>query len=317
MSTTDNEKNLPGQFPRSPYDEIGGLVYFRRMADKARRHAAGKLPDDYVPYLGGSDPGTFDGRCCLFLQISYDAFVVELKKGLSDEELFAWAIHTGHEPSAKEKGIWNAFMCKRGWRDESTKKMPQHILVNGADYRPLTRFDQFDAEEGRAVRYPGGPEIQHSLPSRPLLIPDLRSPYETLGGVVHFPRMLDKIRLHKEGKLPTEWVNAKGVAKYFDGMCCEFLGVSFDELEKVTLQGASDESVLNWVVEHGIKRTPEQLKIWNTYMAKRNWRDEHTPRLQFRLGELGVPGDAVPTMFDYIDLDEGRPVKPLSWTLPY
>ena len=39
-------------------------------------------------------------------------------------------------------------------------------------------------------------------------IPGLRSPYDTVGGIVQFGRMLDKIRLHAAGKLPAAWVEA-------------------------------------------------------------------------------------------------------------
>ena len=42
-------------------------------------------------------------------------------------------------------------------------------------------------------------------------------------------------------------------------------------------------------------------------MTKRNWRDKYAPRLQFRLEEAKMPPNAALTMFDFIDLDEGRP----------
>jgi hypothetical protein len=45
-------------------------------------------------------------------------------------------------------------------------------------------------------------------------------------------------------------------------------------------------------------------------MAKRSWRDQYTARLHFRLQELGLAPDTVSTMFDFIDLDEGREVLP-------
>ena len=41
---------IPGL--RSPYAKIGRLVYFGRMLDKIRLHAAGQLPPDYVANLG-------------------------------------------------------------------------------------------------------------------------------------------------------------------------------------------------------------------------------------------------------------------------
>jgi len=66
---------LPGL--RSPYDTVAGIVYFGRMIDKMRLHAAGDLPADYHPFLGGANPYSFDGRCCRFLRIDYDALAAE------------------------------------------------------------------------------------------------------------------------------------------------------------------------------------------------------------------------------------------------
>src|SRR3954471_422609 len=59
--------NVPGL--RSPYKKVGRLVYFGRMLDKIRLHAAGKLPGaDYSANLGKG----FDARCCSFLRIDYE-----------------------------------------------------------------------------------------------------------------------------------------------------------------------------------------------------------------------------------------------------
>ena len=38
-------------------------------------------------------------------------------------------------------------------------------------------------------------------------------------------------------------------------------------------------------------------------------RDAYTPRLHFRLQEAGMPAGSALTMFDFIDLDEGRPPR--------
>jgi hypothetical protein len=40
------------------------------------------------------------------------------------------------------------------------------------------------------------------------------------------------------------------------------------------------------------------------------WRDEYRNRLHFRLQEAGMPIEAASTMFDFIDLDEGRTLRP-------
>ena len=64
------------KYPVSPKETICGLVYFRRMVDKIRLHAAGELGEDYIPNLGEG----FDDRCCKLLRISYKALTAEVKK---------------------------------------------------------------------------------------------------------------------------------------------------------------------------------------------------------------------------------------------
>ena len=70
--------SVPGL--RSPYDTVDGIVYFGRMIDKMRLHAAGDLPADYHPFLGGANPYSFDGRCCRFLRIDYGALAAEAQQ---------------------------------------------------------------------------------------------------------------------------------------------------------------------------------------------------------------------------------------------
>jgi Domain of unknown function (DUF5069) len=125
-------------------------------------------------------------------------------------------------------------------------------------------------------------------------IPGLRSPYETVGGIVYFGRMIDKIRLQASGKLPSAYQAQLGDAnsRSFDGRCCRFLHI--------------DEQVLGWAIARGHQPSAEEIEIWNDYLAKRCWRDQFTPRLHVRLQEAGMPTGSVLTMFDFIDLDEGR-----------
>ncbi len=52
---------------RSCYDKVGRLVYFGRMLDKIRLHAARQLRKDYHENLGEPHQFTLDGRCCRVL----------------------------------------------------------------------------------------------------------------------------------------------------------------------------------------------------------------------------------------------------------
>jgi gluconokinase len=133
-----------------------------------------------------------------------------------------------------------------------------------------------------------------------------RSPYDTIRGLVYFPRMLDKIRLHTASLLPEPY--HKHLGDGFDGRCVRFLGVSYEDVKKRVLDGQSDEAVLEWCLANGRKPGEEDIETWSGFMMKRGWRDEASERVVFRLKEAGLEArdlDCV-TMFDFIDIDEGR-----------
>lgn len=124
-----------------------------------------------------------------------------------------------------------------------------------------------------------------------------------------FGRMLDKIRLHAAGKLPEAWVVAMGADHGFDGAVCRFLKISFIDLQAEALHGESDEEILEWAFTRGWRPSDEDIEVWNSAMMKSGWRDAKSERIVFRLQEAGLAHDAVCTMFDFLDLDEGRPLR--------
>jgi len=143
----------------------------------------------------------------------------------------------------------------------------------------------------------------------PTLVPGLRSPFDQVGGIVYFGRMLDKIRLAAAGRLPPEWQASRGTAKKtnYDARCCNFLHVDYMAVEAETLKGdKTDEQLLEWAFQQGRRPREEEIEIWNAFMTKRGWRDASTPFVNQRLAELGLPPGTVQTMFEFIDLDEGR-----------
>ncbi len=144
-----------------------------------------------------------------------------------------------------------------------------------------------------------------------------RSPYDTVRGLVYFPRMLDKIRLHAQGVLPECYHKHLGID--FDGRCLNLLHVGYADVRDRVLFGLSDEQVLDWCYENGHRLTDQELETWNGFMTKRGWRDEASERIAFRLKEAGLEHldrQAV-TMFDFIDLDEGRTPPDFSrWEPP-
>ncbi len=144
-----------------------------------------------------------------------------------------------------------------------------------------------------------------------------RSPYDTVGGLVYFARMLDKIRLHAAGVLPEVYHQHLGCD--FDGRCLKLLGVSYEDVKKLVLAGVPDEEVFAWCQKNGRGIDEDDIEIWNGFMTKRGWRDEHSDRIVFRLKDSRIEDrdKDVATMFDFIDVDEGRTPPDLSqWEPP-
>lgn len=137
---------------RSPHAKVGGIVYFGRMLDKIRLHAAGRLPPDYN--LGDDDWWFFDARCTRFLGVTYAALRERTLRGGSDRVILQWCFRTGRKPGDEEIEIWNTFMQKRGWNDPAAGGLEEEKRSSGfgdrADIR--TWFELFEADEKPAPR---------------------------------------------------------------------------------------------------------------------------------------------------------------------
>ena len=137
------------------------------------------------------------------------------------------------------------------------------------------------------------------------------SPSDSHHGLVYFPRMVDKIRLHAAGELAEDCIPNLG--KGFDDRCCKFLGIDYAAFVSVVGATLSTEEAWNWVMQHGKAPSEEQIEVWSGFMSKRGWRDEVNEILIRRKQESGFEDrDEIQTMFDYIDADEGRPVIPFK-----
>ncbi len=141
---------MQGSSPRSAFDLVGGIVYFARMIEKIRLHAAGKLRADYLPNLGSG----FDGRCCRFLGVEYAALRARVLAGGADDTVLQWCFAHGAAPTEEQILVWNKFMLKRGWRDEddgSTAELEAYKAGSGLAHRAdlVTFFDYYEVDEGR------------------------------------------------------------------------------------------------------------------------------------------------------------------------
>jgi len=139
---------IPGL--RSPYAKAGPFVYFGRMLDKIRLHAAGQLPADYVANLGEEKTNVFDARCCRFLGVHYADLKARTLQGGSDEEILAWCRACGAARTDEEITIWCGFIMKIGWRDARSSALQERVRAYALVGKPIeTFFDLIDYDEGR------------------------------------------------------------------------------------------------------------------------------------------------------------------------
>ncbi len=136
----------------------------------------------------------------------------------------------------------------------------------------------------------------------------LRSPHHQTGGIVILARVIDKIRLRAEGRLPEGWhVGVIEGKRTFDDRVCRFLGVEFSALEQRVLAGGSDDEILAWCFQHGRQPEAEQIEVWNGFMTKRGWRDAASAGLAQQKADAGLAHrDDLQTFFDVMDVEEGR-----------
>jgi gluconokinase len=131
------------------------------------------------------------------------------------------------------------------------------------------------------------------------------SPKLETDGLIYFPRLCDKIRLHSEGKLGEEYHANLGGG--MDLWICQFLGVDYSKLADLIKGGASDTEALAWARENGLKRPDYEFSWWKAYMRTRGFRDDLSERLASRIQESGFGDrDDILTFMDYIDADESR-----------
>jgi gluconokinase len=136
----------------------------------------------------------------------------------------------------------------------------------------------------------------------------IRSPRDPIGGIFVFGRILDKIRLNAQGRLPSGYnIGVIPGKRTFDDRVCKFLGVDFDALTVRVLQGGTDEEILEWCFQAGREPDVEQIEIWNGFMSKRGWRDAASSGLVQQRQDAGLGHrEDIQTFFDLMDVEEGR-----------
>ena len=136
--------HVPGL--RSPYVVLDRLVYLGRMFDKLRLHPRGALPSAYHANLGRG----FDRHVIDFLGCDFAALTTAAALGADDAALLSLALPANRRPTDDACAHWNAFMLKRGWRDESTAGLQARLAETDLAHHPIaTFFDLIDFDEER------------------------------------------------------------------------------------------------------------------------------------------------------------------------
>lgn len=134
------------------------------------------------------------------------------------------------------------------------------------------------------------------------------SDYVETSGVIFFARMLEKIRLKKAGELPPDYnFVGNGVWDSFDARFCRFFEVDGAALTRRTLEGGTNEEILEWCFQKFGRPNEEKIRAWNSYLAKRGWSDESSDELEQVKSAHGFgERDDIQTWIDFHDADEGR-----------
>jgi len=121
--------------------------------------------------------------------------------------------------------------------------------------------------------------------------------------------MLDKIRVHAKGELPSDY--HANLGKGFDEKCVTFLRVNYDQLVERVKKSGTDEEILQWCFSVGRKPFESDIYLWNEFMRKRGWNDDVSEMLKRRKAEAGMTDRSdIETSFQFIDADEGRLPRP-------
>ena len=130
-----------------------------------------------------------------------------------------------------------------------------------------------------------------------------RSPHATLGGITFLPRTIDKMRAHLAGTLG----EYKAKVGYSEQLFA-FLDVTADEFEAVVAAHADDAGVLTALMERA-PRSAAEIEAFNERARSYPQDEAGRQRHQMLLQEAGH-GDRtdITTMFDRLDLDDGRDV---------
>lgn len=126
-----------------------------------------------------------------------------------------------------------------------------------------------------------------------------RSPKETIGGFKIIARTIDKCRALLWGNIGEYDFDCP-----LDNLLFGFKGIKGDDFKAYVREGHSDESIAEWVKEHGDPKTDAEVTAWNAQVEAINYADKPEKKawLEGENARLGLDKDG--TLFDFLIEDD-------------
>jgi hypothetical protein len=77
--------------------------------------------------------------------------------------------------------------------------------------------------------------------------------------------------------------------------------------DQTVLEGSRDEEILEWCYQNGRRPSEFDIALWNSFASKLGWRDPAAATIERAKKKHQIEHRTdIMTIFDLIDLDEGR-----------
>lgn len=128
-----------------------------------------------------------------------------------------------------------------------------------------------------------------------------RSPYEQINGFAILARTIDKCRAFISSTVGEYHFDCP-----LDKSLFTFKGIEGLEFKDFVQTGATDEEIGKWVFDHGIAKTPEEIKVWSEAFRSDfsySTNPEKVPWFKGECERLGLDYTKT-TLFDYLVVDD-------------
>lgn len=127
-----------------------------------------------------------------------------------------------------------------------------------------------------------------------------RPPSQRLGGLTILSRTIDKCRALLAGTIGDFHFDCP-----LDNVLFKFKGIKGDDFKQFVATGASDEQILQWVLDHGVKRTQKEIDQFALETLKAEWPPEkHDYRDEIIRGADPEQLGKLRGIFEVIELDD-------------